>query len=335
MAASYSIDFIDHHPVDLGDLAARQRVASVKMGPKIDAVDPRTYQVINFDIPAAVVTVLGRMPRIRSYREPILQNLSRFDITQIDELEDAALALGHAHTQLHASSEPAEAVAPLAETLLKSRDFLLSDATALAKREIIDGDRLNELQGTNGYRNTTFDVLLLVSIFRDNWEQIGGRTAVKQVELDQAEGLANRLVEVLGAREAGTEGASDASVRRQAAYTLFVDRHNQVRRAITYLRWDIGDTDQIIPSLYAGRNRKKADDAAPAAPTPAPVTGASGAPNGSATPAPSPAAPAAPAASNGSTGNGSNANGSTGANGTALPPAASLIGLPGDTPFNR
>ena len=315
MAAAFPIDFTDHHDTDSADLSARQREALEAMLPEIEAVDPKTFLTINIDIPAAVITVSGRLRRLIAYREAVVRELPLFDVTSLDKLEATTLALGQAHTNFHAASQPAEPVQPLVETLIVVRDFLLSDASVLAKRQIIDGERLNELQGTNGFKNLAFDVLLLCAIFRDNWDVIDGRTAVKPSELDHSEGVANRLTAALGSKEAGSDAAPAATVTRQAAFTLFMARYGAVRRAVTYLRWDEDDIDTIAPSLYAGRNRKKSDasEQEPAVPP----TGTS--------PAGQPASPSTPATP----------TPSTTSNGSALPAAASLIGLPGDTPFNH
>ena len=61
--------------------------------------------------------------------------------------------------------------------------------------------------------------------------------------------------------------AAEAAEIRQQAFTLFVNNYDQVRRAISFLRWNEGDVDDIIPSLYAGRStgkRKNGSDVLPA-----------------------------------------------------------------------
>jgi len=41
--------------------------------------------------------------------------------------------------------------------------------------------------------------------------------------------------------------AADA---RNRVFTLLTRRYDQVRRAVVFLRWDEGDADRIVPSLY-------------------------------------------------------------------------------------
>jgi hypothetical protein len=109
-------------------------------------------------------------------------------------------------------------------------------------------------------------------------------------ELDQAESLAGQLTSALGAREQGPVIAADVATQRQRNFTLFAQSYDQVRRAISYLRWDNDDVDNIAPSLYGGRvvSRKKPDpQPSPTPPVPAPAPGQPGA-MGSAAPAAAP-----------------------------------------------
>jgi hypothetical protein len=71
----------------------------------------------------------------------------------------------------------------------------------------------------------------------------------------------------IGEKEQAPAVVADASARRARAFTLFVRAYDQVRRAVTYLRWEDDDADLIAPSLYRGRGaaKPKADgDVAPA-----------------------------------------------------------------------
>jgi hypothetical protein len=47
---------------------------------------------------------------------------------------------------------------------------------------------------------------------------------------------------------------------KQRTFTLLATRYDQVRRAMSFLRWNEGDFEELAPSLYIGRNnggRKK------------------------------------------------------------------------------
>ena len=75
-----------------------------------------------------------------------------------------------------------------------------------------------------------------------------------------------------------------ATADRTRAFVLFVRCYDEIRRAVSFLRWNEGDADTLVPSLYAGRGGRgksepargepESDKETPAAPTPvAPVAG--------------------------------------------------------------
>jgi hypothetical protein len=49
---------------------------------------------------------------------------------------------------------------------------------------------------------------------------------------------------------------SVATSERQRAFTLLVKTYDGVRRALTYLRWEMKDVEKFAPSLWTGRGRR-------------------------------------------------------------------------------
>lgn len=188
------------------------------------------------DILAATTTVMGALPEIMALRSRIATELPLFDIKQFDKLELYTLAVTHAHTQYLGADTPAEAIPELSEQAAKTRELLLSDAMALAKRGHLNPAKLQEPKGTNGYRNTASDVLTLAGILRDNWSRFSGKTCVTLEELDSAESLGYRLLNAIGFRDQAPGTVVAVALTRQRAYTLFANAYDQVRRAVCYLR---------------------------------------------------------------------------------------------------
>ena len=42
-------------------------------------------------------------------------------------------------------------------------------------------------------------------------------------------------------------------------FTLFARRYDQLRRAATYLRWEEGDADSVVPSIFAKAKRPRGE----------------------------------------------------------------------------
>jgi len=262
---------------------------------EIRAVPTSELVPINLDIPTAVTTALGALPEIRALRSRVVSEMPQLDVARFDKLEAYTLAIGHAHALYMAASAPQESLDQIAETAATLRETLFSDASALAQRNLLDGQRLAGLKGPHGFRNLAFDLFALAAMMRDNWGAISGKTAIQLTELDQAETLADRILTTVGQREQGPAVVAASAEIRQRAFSLFVSAYDHARRAISFLRWNEDDVDQIAPSLYAGRTtgRRKNSDTQAARPA-TPPEGAPKAPGTSEAPK-----PATPAAQNG------------------------------------
>ena len=257
-------------PTTTQDIAQppRWRDAYQNLIAEIRAVPEDELVAITIDIPSAVATVMGLLPEIRALRSRVMKEAPMLDIAQFDKLEAYAFALAHAHSLYKAASEPPAPLEQLTDDAADLRETLLADATALARRGLLDGGRLNELKGVRGHKNLAFDLSTLAALIREVWPKIAGKTLLLAGELDQAETLADRIVTAVGQREQGPAVVATAAADRQRAFSLFLNAYNQVRRAVHFLRWDQSDADAIVPSLYAvGRSpRRKADETDETAP---------------------------------------------------------------------
>jgi len=289
------------------------REAFERVLPATAALSEEELIAVNIDVPSAVATAIGALPKIMAYREEAAK-LYAFDVSHFDLLQLYTFAVGHAHAKLLAASAPPEALSALNERGVKLRDTMYLDAVALAHRGLISGDRLSDFKDGTGYKNLAFDLLGLSSLLRDNWDKIASRTGIQLSELDDAELLGQQLMDAVGTREQAPATVAQVQAQRQGNFTLFSRSYDQVRRAISYLRWDEEDVDQICPSLYAGRGGRR-KEAAPAASVPETI------------PPPADAGSSAKASDGGAAG--------AGAAGGPLSnlPTGSGVGSPGSQPF--
>jgi len=264
--------------------------------PEFQALSVDELVIVNVDISLVVTTVLGSLPEILALAPEIAEQLPKFDLARIKNLESYAMALSHANTLYLLANQPPDALQALIDEGTKLRETLLADANALARRGSINGNRLQDLKGAVGHRNVAVDLQLLTTLFRESFAQIEGKTGTTVVELNRGEFLAAGILRAVGLKEQGTALIAATSDVRVRALTQLLRVYDSARRAIGYLRWNENDADTIAPSLYAGRNtgRKKAgSDVAqtPKATPPKPTTPAEQASTGSpagGTPAPLP-----------------------------------------------
>jgi hypothetical protein len=240
--------------------------------PEFRALAPDELVPINLDVPSVVATTLGALPEIRALRSEIEQQIPGFDLKAFDHLEDFALALHHAHTQYLTATQPADDLEAVATEAAALRQTLHLDATALSHRGLIDANKLKELRGPNGYKNLATDLAILASVLKESWPQIEGRTGIAPSELERALKLGQRLVRIVGLREQGPATVAVATELRQRAFTLLFRTYDNIRRAVTFLRWNGNEADAIAPSLYAGRGGGRRRAETPSVETPqAPV----------------------------------------------------------------
>ncbi len=137
------------------------------------------------------------------------------------------------------------------------RNCFTSDAQALVQRGRLRSESLERLNRSTGYRSIAADVLTLTAVFRSNWDAIAGHTCVTLRELDEADAAVDDFIKALALRSETPTERLAADVVRQKAYTLFVNAYDQVRRAVIFVRRDERDGEEIAPSLFSARNRRK------------------------------------------------------------------------------
>ena len=230
------------------------------------------YTPINLDPMTVVYTVEGVLPRLEPYRATIVEELPKFEVQYFDNLEPYALALGHANTVHSNAMKPSPALQALNEKAVPMREILVTEATLLIKRQLLPANLLDNLQGPNGYKNVAADLFLVADKLRTNFDAISKRTSLTLAELDDAENLADQMSHEIGLKQQPPEVQAQAARDRQAAYTLVVKAYEQVRAALAYVRREYGDADEILPSLYAGRNNSNIKKKDPPETNPTPTT---------------------------------------------------------------
>ena len=250
---------------------------------------------INIDVMAAVTTALGVLPKVLKLRPRVEEELPKFDLSVIDKFETYVMALYEAQADYLSATRPAEPLPQLLEEATKVRDTLFADVQALVQRQLLDGEEVREVKTAVGYKALAMDLQLLANAMHRRWDVVQSKTAVLLPEILQANQLARRLLRVVGEREQAPAVAAEAAANRSRAFALFLKAYDEVRRAVTYLRWRDGDWDRFTPSLYAGRGTgKRKPETEPPVPITDPPTEAGG--GATVTPALPPTVPSIPVA---------------------------------------
>lgn len=230
--------------------------------PEVADLSPESLGKINIDISQAVSIALGVLPGL-AFLRPAMAKLPDFEIARFDKLETYALGSWYAHLLALPPASASNPVQPLLEEATVLRARLLGDAEALAARGLLDLESVQKIRRGQGNMDTANDLVALSALMGASWSKIEHKTAATADEIHRAGDLGPLLIAALGVREHGiTATPAEAADRKLRAFTLFTTAYDQVRRAVSYLRWNEGDADSLAPSLYKGRGGSRSASAA-------------------------------------------------------------------------
>lgn len=240
----------------------RLREALEEVRPRLIALEPTALIPINVDPVDAATTVRAALPAIMDLRGNIETHLNTFDLSHVDSLESLALALIQSHSLYLCTKVPsAELFQVIAETT-QLRDSFLADIGGLNKHGNINACRLTSFRGSPSYQRIATDVLTLANLLRNNWQAVSSNCGVTEAELNRAEFLADRVFRLVSSRAQTSVRLAEAALERQKVYTLLVQTYDQVRKAVSYLRWEHEDAEEFAPSFFknrkVGKRKKKA-----------------------------------------------------------------------------
>jgi hypothetical protein len=231
-----------------------------KLEAEILAVPEVEVVRVQVDVTRACAIALGAVKAIQSMKPLVTGKLPAHDLQAIDNIVDYIFAAYYAHAISAPPARDVEKLQKLSEEATALREDLLVQAEALAHKGYFDAGKVAEIRGGTGYLDTATDLTSLSLLFRSGWTIVKDKTTVTQQEAERADVLGREILAAMGARlqpngEATT--LDEAMDRRARAFTVFQRAYERCRQAAAYLRWDEGDADSLVPSLFIrARSRK-------------------------------------------------------------------------------
>lgn len=223
--------------------AAAQRVAA-----EMEALRPEELAALNVDVVSASAIILGAVDRIVAFREQMAK-LPDFDLRNVDNLKDYAIAAWYVHITSLPVPEPAEAEA-LFQEAVELRSKFLRWSAPLADEGLLDRAAVDKIKEGSGNRDVPSDVVAFVGLYRANWAAIQGKCGVTEADLERGALIGPKVFSLVSQREhRKTTPRAEASQRVRRAWTLPDRAYAQCRRALTYLRFEEGDVDTIAPNV--------------------------------------------------------------------------------------
>jgi hypothetical protein len=225
------------------------------------AAIPEAFIVrMNMNVPRATQIGFGAAERIDELL-PMMEQLSFFDPTPVRKVRTYAAAALHAHLVANNPNPGQNKNLPaMIAECRELRTNLLVGVQALAHFGLVSADRVAEIRRSNGHLAKAGDLSALAVLMEDAWSEVKDKVPVTRAMVERAGELGLALQIALGIRavERGTVSKSEARDIRARTFALFARAYDACRRGVTFLRWNEGDVDWYVPSLYGNRVRRPA-----------------------------------------------------------------------------
>ncbi len=206
---------------------------------------------VTADVAHAAAVAMGALPRLKRLRAEFARLPDEGAASAaLELLPDIARAAFYAHVQSVADSSRVEVLAQ-PERGKHLREQLLAAADMLVVFGVFDAAAVASIRDGSGDVDAATDLVALGALFSRNWEHVDNRLPFSEALVDEATLLGTRLLHALAT--AADAEPRDWSALRARAFRLLVNTYDELRRAVSYLRWHHGDTDSITPSLHARR----------------------------------------------------------------------------------
>ena len=242
----------DGRAVPLASLADGDADGALRdVRPEMAALRPEEIRRVNVPIPAAASVILGAVPFLLSLREEIVR-LPRFPIRCLDNLAKYALAAWWAHERDVTTEDRKRAMARLGKRARELLQLLRVSAPPLAFVGAIGDVESTELARKRGPAALAGNLAKLTRAYRRSWDEIAGKSLVREEHLVEAETVAGKLMAIGSLGESAEVDQVAAHDDRVRAYTLMDRAYEWCRRAAAYLCADDPEWESKVPP-YRGR----------------------------------------------------------------------------------
>ncbi len=243
----------NHPPIDQA-LAQREFEKNL---PEMRTVAPRDFLRITVDTLGAAGTALGALARIEESGQ--FKNIgTKFRA----RLKSLAFALFYATTRVREMSDAQQsALEDSVSAGTELREQFIAAARALVTKKLFDPKVLADLLAGHGYRDLAADLTAYATIWRKNAKRYRGLSIITDADVKAAAQLGTKILAAASTRAKSPAEYREAVEYKTRAWTLFARDYNQLRKDVSYARWDDGDAAEFAPSLYeiAGSGRPPAD----------------------------------------------------------------------------
>jgi hypothetical protein len=229
-----------------------QRDAFKRLEARIRAVPRQKLRPMNIRPYEASCLILEAAPKFMALW-PQMQKLGGLDLALVENCADLAHAYCYAsnHYVMH---DPLGLLQEQQREALAIRSKLRLAFELVTLDQNLRGSFVVPLRNTTSYAALAQDLSALARFFRDHQALVGTTLHVKEGDLSRAQELGLLFSEHRAQRGKRDEAVKEATRVAQQTFTLMVAAYKEVRAAVCFLQRNVGNADELAPSLYGGRN---------------------------------------------------------------------------------
>jgi hypothetical protein len=209
----------------------------------------------SIDVSRAASAVEASLTKVARHRGLLIAEFGERARVVLDTLLVTALAARQCDIEVTRFSVSSD-VSPSYAATRRAYDLLWTDARSLVNHGLFEASWVEVARPIQGYDALIQSVLVLVSLFREKWESLEEHTPITSADLDAAELAAQEMNTAMALRDHAVRRFEAVELRARALTKLMKD-YDSLRRMVTFVRWEEGDADEMAPSLWAKRGRKR------------------------------------------------------------------------------
>ncbi|MDI1445431.1 hypothetical protein [Polyangium sp. 6x1] len=211
------------------------------------------------DASLAYHNIRRALDAIAPHIDRIKEELPKIDVTQLQQLDDLALAVIYAAAQIDRSSDGSTPA--FMEKARALRDVLIKSADALAASGILPAHAVARIREGRGNIDLAQDCVDLAALFTKYEKEFQGKTAVTAAQIQDAATVGTELLTRLKPRGTKSKDPAEEAVKaRDRLWTLLGKGHRELRRVGMWL-W-VDEVDEHVPPLQSRHvaARKKGEE---------------------------------------------------------------------------
>ncbi|MEM1008793.1 MAG: hypothetical protein AAGJ35_07270 [Myxococcota bacterium] len=216
--------------------------------PTLRAIPPESLQRVPFPVPQSIEWGFALYEQAQKDQDLMISILVAFDTHTIEGVRIATMALWSAQNRWLGARKRAnqDKIDALMVQLTQARMDLLLGGDFLWRRNELVKKQLSDIRQGSGQRDTADDVQRLATIYRERWKEVDGRIGFTKEDIDAAEKLAVRLIEILS-----DDNADEALELRNRAWSHWYQTCQEVHFAGRYIHRFHSEKTQLYPTLSA------------------------------------------------------------------------------------